>query len=314
MTSFVTRPPGCAQDGSDGKMIQTPHLATHMSPVVQEFELTAAPGSWRLSRRDPAADLAGVVVEYWEVRGALSAFRENLLPNGCAEVMVNLGPAHRVIGSGGSRLWERAWYSGLQERAITIESLDGTHLVSARLHPLGAVTLLGERAARGANSICELNLLLVSESESLRAQLLIATTSAERFDVLEAALRRRLARAERPPEIVRIVASRIERTHGAVRVASLHGELGVSRKHVAVSFLRCLGISAKRYASIHRFMWALGQLRERDSVDWSRLAVEAGYSDQSHLARDFRRVGAATPSEYLLRRTPDSSALLYEPG
>ena len=35
-------------------------------------------------------------------------------------------------------------------------------------------------------------------------------------------------------------------------------------------------------------------------------------SDQSHLARDFRRVGAASPTEYLARRAPAADALIYE--
>jgi AraC-like DNA-binding protein len=55
-------------------------------------------------------------------------------------------------------------------------------------------------------------------------------------------------------------------------------------------------------------------LRERDEIDWPALAAEAGYSDQSHLARDFRRVGAASPTEYLRRKAPAADALLYEPG
>ena len=59
--------------------------------------------------------------------------------------MVNLGPPHTMLTHAGTSVWERAWFSGLHERAIVIESLDGTHLVSARLHPLG---LELERAAR----------------------------------------------------------------------------------------------------------------------------------------------------------------------
>jgi methylphosphotriester-DNA--protein-cysteine methyltransferase len=86
----------------------------------------------------------------------------------------------------------------------------------------------------------------------------------------------------------------------------------VSRKHLSVSFCRYLGLSPKSYAKIQRFIWTLERLRERTSVDWSRLAGDAGYSDQSHLVRDFRRVGAASPIEYLRRWTPDGASLLEE--
>jgi AraC-like DNA-binding protein len=68
----------------------------------------------------------------------------------------------------------------------------------------------------------------------------------------------------------------------------------------------------KSYAQIRRFVWTLARLQETSEVNWSMLSSEAGYSDQSHLARDFRRIGAASPTEYLRKRAPDGSALLYE--
>jgi transcriptional regulator GlxA family with amidase domain len=113
---------------------------------------------------------------------------------------------------------------------------------------------------------------------------------------------------------VRGCAERIELTHGVVRISTLHEELRVSRKHLSVSFTRYLGVSAKVYAQIQRFVWTLARLRESTNVDWSRLAGEAGYSDQSHLARDFRRIGAASPTEYRRKWTPDGTALFEEGG
>jgi AraC-like DNA-binding protein len=281
---------------------------------VQEIDLQAAPGAWRFTRADPGPDLAGVVKEYWEVEGpALAAFRETLLPNGCLEVMVNLGPPHRLLSDQGEGMWERAWFSGLHERSLIIESLQGTHLVSARLVPLGAAELFGQQAARVANSVVDLESFLRADGHELLESIHAAGTPAARFEVLESVLRRWRSSGHALPEFVRRAATTIEREHGNVRVATLHEGLGVSRKHLAVSFGRSIGISAKAYAQLQRFVWTLDRLRESTTVDWSKLATEAGYSDQSHLVRDFRRIGAASPTEYLRRWTPDGTALLYEP-
>ncbi len=252
------------------------------------------------------------MVEYWQVEGELSAFRETLLPNGRVELMVNLGPPHRVLSPGGAGLWERAWVSGLQERALVIESAHGSHLVSARMHPLGAAALLGRRVARTANTVVDLEMFLGPEGLALADRVRAARTPAARFELLEDFLRRSRQSGDPAPDFVCAAASLIERAHGGLHVSQLHQDLGVSRKHLAVSFSRHLGISTKAYAKIRRFIWTLERLRESEAPDWSRLAGEAGYSDQSHLVRDFRRIGAASPTDYLRRWTPDGASLLAD--
>jgi AraC-like DNA-binding protein len=281
---------------------------------IDELTHSTTLGTWRLTRAQPCAELTGIVHEYWEVQGRLSPFREAVLPNGYVEVMVNLGPAHRVFEGSSSGVWERSWFSGLQERSIFIESLDGTHLVSIRMHPLGATQIFGLAAAGAANSIVDLDTLVGSRAHDLGERLVAEESPGVRFATLEKSLRDRSTLDISIPPFVREAATRIERTHGCLRVAELHKELDVSRKHLAVSFTRYVGVSAKAYARIQRFVWTLEQLRNSADVEWSRIAAEAGYSDQSHLVRDFRRVGAASPTDYLRRFAPDRDALLEAAG
>jgi len=258
---------------------------------VRTLEYESSPGRWRFSSASPDGALAGSVQEYWEVEGRLSPFRERILPNGSTELMVNLGPPHQMVTHSGTSIWERAWFSGLHDRAIVIESLHGTHLVSARLHPLGALRLFGPDVAGGANAVTDLEVLLGPPARELRALLLGAESTEERFSYVE-----------------RFLLSR------HLRIASLHADLGSSRKQLWLRFGRELGMSPKAYAQIQRFVGTLARLRESTSVDWPRLALAAGYSDQSHLVRDFRRVASASPTEFLRTRTPDSTALLDEVG
>jgi len=278
---------------------------------AQVFELHATPGTWRLTRADPSPQLAGVVKEYWEVEGTLDAFRETLLPNGFVEIMYNLGPPHRVLEGPSAGVWDRSWFSGLQERSLMIESLNGTHLLSARLHPLGAREMFGAPVAGAANLVVALETVIGAASAMMREELTSADSPLQRFEVLDRCLLTQLSALEPSPLFVREASAQIEAAHGNVRVGDLHKSLGASRKHLAVTFTRHLGMPAKSYAQIHRFLWTLEQLRQNDEVDWSVLAHEAGYSDQSHLVRDFRRVGAATPTEYLRQRAPNGDALLY---
>jgi AraC-like DNA-binding protein len=285
-----------------------------MPGPVQTLEYESSPGRWRFSSATPDGELAGIVQEYWEVEGRLSPFRERILPNGCTEVMVNLGPPHQMVTHTGTSVWERAWFSGLHDRAIVIESLHGTHLVSARLHPLGALRLFGPDVAKTVNAVTDLETLLGPPAEELRTLLLGAGSTEERFAHLERFLLRRLSPSVVPSRIVCQAARLIEEAHGNLRITSIHADLGVSRKQLWLRFARDLGMSPKAYAQLQRFVWTLARLRESTSVEWPRLAVAAGYSDQAHLVRDFRRVAFASPTEFLRARTPDSTALLDEVG
>jgi AraC-like DNA-binding protein len=281
---------------------------------VQTLEYESSPGRWRYSSAMPEGALAGIVREYWEVEGRLSPFRERVLPNGCTELMVNLGPPHTMVTHAGTSVWERAWFSGLHERAIVIESLDGTHLVSARLHPLGALRLFGPDVPKCVNAVVDLELLLGPPARELRALLLGAESTEERFTYLERFLVPLLSLGVVPSTVVCDAACLIEEAHGHLRIASLHAGLGGSRKQLWLRFARELGVSPKAYAQIQRFVWTVARLRESTSVDWPALAVAAGYSDQSHLVRDFRRVASASPTEFLRTRSADTTALLEEVG
>ena len=284
-----------------------------MPGPIETLSYEAPPGEWRFSSAPPDPALGGVVVEYWEVEGRLAPFRERVLPNGCTELMVNLGPPHQLITEAGTSTWDRAWFSGLHERAIVIESLHGTHLVSARLRPLGSLYVLGPVAPASVNRVVDLETVLGAAASTLREALLEATSSDQRFALLEQLLLPRLATGVGPSPIVMAAASRIETSHGMLRIGSLT-ELGVSRKRLWALFGRDLGLSPKAYAGLQRFVWTLARLRESTAVDWSRLAATAGYSDQAHMVRDFRRVAQASPTEFLRSRTPDTTALLDEAG
>ena len=285
-----------------------------MPGPIQTFEYESSPGRWRFSSATPSRALTGIVQEYWEVEGRLSPFRERVLPNGYTEVMVNLGPPHQLLTDAGTSVWERAWFSGLHQCAIAIESLQGTHLVSARLHPLGALRLFGPDVPRAVNRVVDLETLLGSAARELRTQLLGAESAEGRFALLERFLGRYLSSSRTPSAIVCQAARLIEDAHGHLRIGSIHADLGISRKQLWLRFARDVGVSPKAYAQLHRFVWTLARLRESTNVEWPRLAAAAGYSDQAHLVRDFRRAAFASPTEFLRTRTPDTTALLNEVG
>src|SRR3954454_17667651 len=87
-----------------------------MPGCVQTLEYEAFLGRWRYSSAPPAPELVGVVLEYREVEGRLSPFRERILPNGATEVMINLGPPHTLLTLEGSSVWDSCCFQGSTPR------------------------------------------------------------------------------------------------------------------------------------------------------------------------------------------------------
>jgi AraC family transcriptional regulator len=90
----------------------------------------------------------------------------------------------------------------------------------------------------------------------------------------------------------------------ALRVAALAQAVDVHPAHLARTFRERFGLSIGAYARRRRLEWAAARLARSDgSADLSlaALAAEAGFADQSHFTRAFKRWAGLTPDRYRQR-------------
>ena len=106
--------------------------------------------------------------------------------------------------------------------------------------------------------------------------------------------RRLIGKTTSPPPWLERVRSMIHDTGGAATVESLATEAGVHRVHLARTFRDHYGVAVTRYARSVRVQSALCLLASTH-LPLSRLAVESGYADQSHLTREVRAATGRTP-------------------
>ena len=105
-----------------------------------------------------------------------------------------------------------------------------------------------------------------------------------------------------PKEVGRISKALVAmRSGAAVRVGRLVEDSGLSHRHFIAEFRRLLGVCPKTFARILRFEVVLERLSRNTPIHWATLALEAGYSDQSHLVNECRRLTGTTPRDLALR-------------
>lgn len=85
---------------------------------------------------------------------------------------------------------------------------------------------------------------------------------------------------------------------GSLRISELARSESRSVRQMERVFEEHVGLSPKLYSRIERLNTALQLSQGEPVVDWSALAVAAGYFDQSHMGRDFRDLAGTTPAGF----------------
>ncbi|MEU6040124.1 helix-turn-helix domain-containing protein [Actinomadura sp. NPDC047616] len=234
---------------------------------------------------------------YWEY-GAFPA-TVRTLPLPAAVVIVNLGAPMELDVPGDGSGGHTSFAAGMQDGHGAYRHAGGLRGVQLDITPLGAYKLLGVPMARLTNAAVELADLLGPGTASFVGRLAETPAWADRFDLLDELLLRRLGTGPSPAPEVRRAWELLTASGGAVPVADLAGEVGWSRKHLNDRFKQQVGLPPKVMGRVLRFHRALGMMTRHPRRPWADVAHACGYYDQPHLIREFRALAGCTPTELL---------------
>jgi AraC family transcriptional regulator len=117
------------------------------------------------------------------------------------------------------------------------------------------------------------------------------------LEILAAAARRRQVVDRSAPRWLHDARDLLDAQTGPASLHAIAAEAGVHPVHFAATFRRFLGCSVGEYQRRRRFEHARQKLADRE-LTLAQVAVDAGFADQSHLTRTFRRFTGMTPSRY----------------
>ena len=272
----------------------------------------------------PAPALARFVDHLWCLHDAPVHAREHVLPAGTLELVINLAEDEfRIYDRDNPERCQRfagAMVSGAYSRYFVIDTREHASIMGVHFRPGGALPFLGLPAGVLADTHVELSQLWGARAAELREQLCGACSSERRFELLEQALLERMADTSlRPASRAGIALLGMGR-----KVGEVAKELSLSRRRFISVFSADVGTTPKLFARIQRFQRALVCSHARDQLDWSQLALDTGYFDQSHMIRDFVDFAGVAPAALRCRgqqdvkvdhvAVPPSSHLSNTPG
>jgi AraC-like DNA-binding protein len=273
-------------------------------------------------RRAPAEPLRPYVAWYtgYRQRGIAPA-RHRGLPSPFLTLIFTLDEPMTILAhpDPGQRSGEfGTLLGGLHTRPALIAHEGAQSGIQVALRPLGTRVLLGLPAGELAGLDVPAEAMLGSVCAELRARVLAAPSWRERFEVLDDILLRLVTTGPAAPPEVSWAWRQLLRSGGAIRVSALAAGTGWSGRHLRSRFRTEIGLTPKAAARVIRFSRArrrlIGQIAADRGTSLADLAATCGYSDQAHLAREFRALAGCPPSQWLAEefRNVQAAAWLAE--
>lgn len=235
-------------------------------------------------RFHPDAALAPFVEHYWTVSWDVEVpvIRE-VLPHPSIHLVVER-ESTRIVGIPRSRFRRRIEGRG--------------RVLGVKFRPGGFRPFADRSAHRLTGRVLALDEVLGSEAGDLEDRVLAHEDPGAAFAVLEEWLLERRPPGDDDAEWIAALVERAAEDPDLRRVDQLAAMAGRSARSLQRLFAEYVGVSPKWVLQRCRLHEAAERIAAGEVLDWAALALDLGYSDQSHLIRDFRRWVGRSPGEY----------------
>lgn len=174
-------------------------------------------------------------------------------------------------------------------------------IVIVVFQPNGINQLLGISGTEFRDAIITIESVFGRAGVELEEKLAGPVTIQGRLQLLNQFFRR--IEAKKPqtkPLITNASLDFILKNKGQISLSQLVAYTGYTERHIERKFTEGVGLNPKKFATIIKLQHFLALLKNRNAnTALTSLSYEAGFSDQSHLIREFKKHTGITPREYL---------------
>ena len=189
-----------------------------------------------------------------------------------------------------------AFSAGLQVPAQCVTHAGINDCIEIRLPPLAAYALFGGAMTEANPEAINLSELAPGPTAMLLDRLRTATAWPDRLAIVDRYLARGFAQStRRVPSELTCAWRTLEQSRGRVAIRSLARSIGWSERHLIRRFMTYFGARPKAIARRLRFSHAFELLSVHCADEIRTIAVDAGFSDQSHMTREFQVFAGVTP-------------------
>lgn len=246
----------------------------------------------------PCFALAPYIRHYWILQDdSIAPVSERILPIGCMQLVFHKGKQLLLLGE--SELQPQSFISGQSVGFSDVMSTGRIEMITVVFQPYAVKALFhipshlfrGQTVDTGAMEDVELSDLVKQVTDTSDNAVCIRLI--EQFF-----LRRLYAFSEYNLKRMSAVFQEIN-LQPQINIPQLSEAACLSSKQFGRVFADHVGTTPKEYLRIVRMQRALFLLQQDVTLPFVQVAYECGYSDQSHMIKEFKLFSGYTPAEYL---------------
>jgi AraC-like DNA-binding protein len=241
---------------------------------------------------EASADVAPIVFSFWEFTTAVEDFgsiHHEIFPDGCISLFYLRNEKFNL---------RQLAFNGLHLEMVTTTVFPKSLIWGMRFSPAACAAVLRTNPANFKDVMMTEAEMLPHLTAGLLEKLNLCDTFDEAVAVYESKLRELDFAPNFHDEKVDHALRIIEATGGEIKVAELAARLNMSTRQLERRFKASAGLSPKQFSRARRIRATAVALVENTKINWAMRAAEMGFTDQSHLTKEFVSVTKRSPNSF----------------
>lgn len=252
----------------------------------------------------PRAALADYVQCVWTYSAPADETPQPIAPDGRCELIVHLRKSYEEVGA--RRVVQPpVIFAGQITKPLTLVARSDVYVLGVRFRPDGARALLGFDLDAATDKRVDLAAEHGDAAAALPHNIWEESRIERQIAVAEDYVEARIQTSQREPRIDPIVRAAVTR----LLAGEAADAVGLSERQMQRRFKAEVGVSARMLATVLRFRRVFEMIERPEAPGWVEAALAAGYFDQPHMARDFRRFLGCTARQWAMHKAGLSKAL-----